>query len=551
MKTRIFFIFILIIISIWSVKPLLESGFFPMHDDTQVSRVVVMGKALQNGQFPVRLVSDLGYGFGYPIFNFYSPMPYYFGGFLYAVGTPAIAATKIMIIVGVLISGITMFLLAQKIYGKIGALISAILYLYAPYHAVQIYVRGAIGELWAFAFFPLIILGFIYIYEKNSKTGILVGGIGLFGVIISHTLIAYITLIGCLSWIILRLIINIFFHKPQQWLKSEIFLISVGLGLSAFFWLPAFFELKYTSVSKMVSRESSYQQHFVCLKQLWESPWGFGGSAPGCFDGMSFKLGKINILIAILGLTITLFIKKFRNKKYIISGLIICIISIFFMINISDFFWKLIPMFKYIQFPWRFLIYTSFGLAIIGGSIVLLSEKSRFFKLLIGISVIILIIANSTKLFQPQYIYQKSDSDFENINDLRFRVSKISDEYLPQQIKRPLNEQSIVHDTILSTDSLSVLDQYHRETYKKYALVSQTQQKVKVNISDFPGWEYWVNGKKQTPIMNNGLPEIIVPQGDSEVEFIFKDTPIRLIGNLISVISFMVILYYYGKKTIY
>ena len=121
---NIFPIFIVLMLSFFSVKHLLMPGFFPIHDDTQVARVYEMGKALSDGMFPVRWVSDLGYGYGYPIFNFYAPLAYYVGGFFNVLGFDALVSTKIMMIIGIILSGVFMYLLARELWGEIGALIS-------------------------------------------------------------------------------------------------------------------------------------------------------------------------------------------------------------------------------------------------------------------------------------------------------------------------------------------------------------------------------------------------------------------------------------------
>ncbi|KKR71564.1 MAG: hypothetical protein UU15_C0048G0007, partial [Candidatus Levybacteria bacterium GW2011_GWC2_40_7] len=120
MKKVIGLIFV-IILSFWSVKSLIERGYFPMHDDTQVARVVVMGKALRNGQFPVRWVSDLGYGYGYPLYNFYGPLPYYFGGSLYALGVDSVMATKWMFGIGTVLAAVTMYFLLYPMLGLLAA----------------------------------------------------------------------------------------------------------------------------------------------------------------------------------------------------------------------------------------------------------------------------------------------------------------------------------------------------------------------------------------------------------------------------------------------
>src|SRR5258708_28033380 len=98
------FLFVLTF-SFWTVLPLFHAGFFPMHDDTQVARVFEMGQALKDGMFPVRWVSDLGYGYGYPVFNFYAPLAYYFGGILVLFGLNALIATKVMFVVGIMGTG--------------------------------------------------------------------------------------------------------------------------------------------------------------------------------------------------------------------------------------------------------------------------------------------------------------------------------------------------------------------------------------------------------------------------------------------------------------
>lgn len=148
--------FLLLIFSFFAIKPFFTSGFFPIHDDAQIARVFEMGKALSDGMFPVRWVADLGYGYGYPIFNFYAPFAYYIGGIITVIGVDTLIATKLMIVFGILTAGITAYFFARQLWGDSGAFLSAILYIYAPYHAVQIYVRGAVAELWAYAFIPLV-----------------------------------------------------------------------------------------------------------------------------------------------------------------------------------------------------------------------------------------------------------------------------------------------------------------------------------------------------------------------------------------------------------
>ena len=124
------------IVSFWSVKSLIGQEYFPMHDDTQVARVVVMGNALLHGQFPVRWVSDLGYGYGYPLYNFYGPLPYYLGGSLYALGVDSVMATKWMFGIGTILAAVTMFLLLYPMMGLLSAVTGSMVVLYCFWYSI-------------------------------------------------------------------------------------------------------------------------------------------------------------------------------------------------------------------------------------------------------------------------------------------------------------------------------------------------------------------------------------------------------------------------------
>ena len=189
---------IVIILSIFSILPFFHAGFFPVHDDTQVTRIFEMGKSLGDGMFPVRWVSNLGYGYGYPIFNFYSPLPYYIGGFLSLIGFDSLLATKITFVLALLLSGIFMYYLSREFFGKFPAIVSSAVYLYFPYHAVNTYVRGDLDELYAYIFLPLVFLGLykiFYIQEKKyfdrNFYWLILSGISVSLVVVSHNLSSF------------------------------------------------------------------------------------------------------------------------------------------------------------------------------------------------------------------------------------------------------------------------------------------------------------------------------------------------------------------------
>jgi len=550
MKTKIIGFFVVFVLSLGLVRPLFTRGYFPMHDDTQIGRVVSMGKALRWGQFPVRWVSDLGYGYGYPLFNFYGPLPYYAGGFLYALGVSGITATKITMGIGMIGAGLTMFLVLASYISTSAAVTAAVLYMYAPYHAVQLYVRGAVGELWTLVFFPLLLWAYMGVNDKPARrwAAVLAGGVGLAGIILSHTLLGYAT--AALLGFILALL-TIYSWTTKRSFIAGIHLakiLGIGLSLSAFFWLPALLEMRYTNVAGQVSATADFHDHFVCFSQLWNSLWGFGGSTKGCIDGISFILGKVHIFVGLLSLIFIVFRKKFdTNRQLLRIGALSALIGIFLVTSPSVFVWDVVPYFSYIQYPWRFLVYAIFGLSILGG-VLIQAIRGRMFRWVCMAVLCSTSVLLYGKWFSVQYLYERPASEFESEEMLRFDVSNISYEYLPTDFIRPTNKSEYARETIIEKEGIIVDRVVQTDTYERFTIITREDTAITLKKAHFPGWRYWVNGKEQTPIIDHALPTIVVPKGENVVEVRFTNTPIRRLGNIISLIAIIGLGILYGKK---
>lgn len=542
---RLIIICFLVIVALVSVRSLFSPGFFPMHDDTQIGRVITMGRALRLGQFPVRWVSDLGYGYGYPIFNFYGPLPYYIGGAVYSFGISGLTATKIMIVIGVLLGTLSMYVCVSRFLGEEAGVLSSVAFTFALYHSVELYVRGAIGEYWAISFFPLFLLGILESIQKK-RIAPLILGLSLFGIILSHTLYGYVTVLIGVGLLVIAGIIG-FRKRDYRIFRSLGTGFVIGLTLSCFFWLPAFSEMKYTDVASQVSATADFHDHFVCLGQLWNSTWGYGGSIAGCTDGLSFSLGKALLFLALAGFFVGLFTKRLRF--YSVIGGIISFVSLFFVLPLSLPVWEVLPFMAYFQYPWRFLGAAIVGLSYLAGiGVAWIPNKAVRIVLTLVFAIGIVLVEG--RYFAPQYLYVQNPEVFESAADLRFRVSKISDEYLPREIIRPQSLSELPHGTIDSPDSITLKPVIDRDVYKKYELTAQEPGSVKVNIAAFPGWVYIVNGQKATVTFDHGLPTVAIPKGFSTMELRFTDTTVRLVGNVISIIAASLVLIIYGKKTI-
>ena len=548
---------------ILGILPFFHSDFFPMHDDTQPSRVQQMAESLRSGQFPVRWVGDLGYGYGYPLFNFYAPLPYYLGACFYLFGFTAITSAKIMILIPILLSGVFMFILIKQLAGNSAAVLSSLLYIYAPYHAVNIYVRGAVGELYAYAFFPLFFFGITKLIRvkelkiEDVKIGILTTTLGFAAILLSHNILGMITSIIAVFILIifaLWMVINRFTHLTSKRKKRNysnvffllLFCFILTFSVSAFFTLPAFLEKSYTRVDQLIKGGSDFRDHFVFPDQLWNSPWGFAGSAPGRQDGMSFKIGKVHLILGVLGFTNFLYQKlkekiKLRLSVIYIISFIFFIFSVFMMLKLSQPFWELLPILSFIQYPWRFQNITLFSLSILSSALFIgISKKYKLTLAVIGIAAVLVF---NLKYFNPQTRIPVGDEDYISPKNLRNKISRISDEYLSKDFVIPQTEHGIVYAGLADTSSLRVKQLINTPTRKTYDVYAQKNTPIISQIAYFPGWEVIIDEKKAEIISNKGRIQFDIEQGTHFVEFIFMDTPVRKISNTISFLSLLLLVY--------
>ncbi len=478
-KKNIFLIFILIL-AVPTFWRMLAPGIFSMQD-FHFFRQFEFSKCVKIMQIPCRWSPDAGLGYGEPLFNFYGQLPYVIGELYHLLGGSIIDSVKFLFILSLLGSGISMFFLARKIWkNDFSALISSLVYLYAPYRAVDVWVRGALPEALAFVLFPLILLSI----EKKSPLWF---SILLSSLIITHNLSLVMFLPLLLVWIVYR----------KFW-KS----IIGGIGailISAFYVLPVIFESKYIDLASTTAGYFDFRAHFVTIYQIFISRfWGYGASTWGSGDGLSLSIGQIQWILPLIIFVVTLIKKKFfGNIKFLIL-FILGLFYIFLTHNQSTFIWTHIPGTAYIQFPWRFLGVATFCLALSSGAIVQFFEKQKG-SLLIAIAIAV--IAINFSFFHEDIWYKVNDSFFTTGTEwVRQRSASIGD-YWP-----------LFGHNIPSTPSNG-----------KY-------------INYFPGWIG------------------AIPDGSGLIPAIgtkFIDTPVRSTGNIISIVTILVIAASVLKKKIW
>lgn len=547
MKT-VFFFCLTVVVSFIAVRPLFVNGFYPMHDDTQTSRVYEMSVALADGQFPVRWVPDLGYGSGYPIFNFYAPLPYYVGAIPLFFGVDALTATKVMIGLGIVASGVTMFFLGKALAGNAAGLVSAVLYLYAPYHAVLVYVRGAIGELYGYALLPLVLLGVYYCIKTEYRRGIIIGSIGGAGVLLSHNILGMLLVFFISGGILIGSLVLLFtksFVRRLPVVRAVVVLLALAIGISAFFTIPAVAEKNYTKIADLSTGSNDFHLHFVYPDQLWDSPWGYAGSAPGRDDGISFKIGKIHLLLGIASLLLLLLQRqRFRHETVQVGywSLALLSISVIMMLSISGPVWDVLPGFSYIQYPWRFLTITILSLSVASCSLFRIIPWR--WQLVVAAVIVPLVIWYNGKYFVPQLHDQRTAQDYIQSSQLVFPISKISDEYLPREYQSPAIREQVVPATIVPQEPVRVAETISsRPREHVFRVVTSRDGWIQTGFSYFLGWQVAVDRNAAAVRQQQGTMAFFLPAGDHQVVMRLRSTAVEALANTISLFALFLLAY--------
>ena len=546
--------------------PLFVPGFYTIHDDQQIARLFVFDQAIKTGQFPVRWVDGLGFGFGYPLFVFYPPLVYILGEIFHTAGFGFIDSVKIVFGASILLSGIAMYVLTREFWGRSAAIVSALFYMFVPYRALDIYVRGALAESFSFVWLPLIIWSFYKLTVTKKPIHIHLSAIFLALLMITHNLIFLSFMLILPLYLLFLILIS---KKKLFTIYYLLFTIFLALGLSAFFWLPALAEKKFTIVDNLLLVNlANYNIHFVYPAQLWNWPWGFGGSAAGLADGISFKIGKLHILAAvatfILAIAHLVYNKGIKNKllalrSFSVGGSIVnfalFIFSAFMTTFYSKFIWTLLPPLAYLQFPWRFLLFTAIFSSIAVGALIYFL-RVPILKLFVGFFLIILLVIPNLKLFKPQTYRENITDEIATSNEvINWDISSSSFEYLPQGTKlfksdlgtniAAIERKDIPKQKIEIISGQSNIENLKSAPHKvTFSVNAKDQTQIKANIFNFPGWQLNIDGNKSTINDNNRLKLITftVSKGLHQVKIEFKNTPIGTTANSISVFTIIIMI---------
>lgn len=545
---------LILVFSLIGLKALVHPGLFTAHDIWhQVARLYHYQKAVSDGQFPPYWIGTLANGFGYPLFFFSYHLPWISGLPFLSLGISIPETLKILFILSYLFSGFSMYILANEIFkNKVSALLSSIIYLWAPYRFLTILVSAAVGTAFAFVFLPILLLG-IYktCNDKLPGKGVVLTAIGLSGIILSH----FLSFAAVVPLSVLFVLWSLKPHKEFALIRLKNLLLGfvLGLGISSFYFLPAVYYSKFTQVATG-HFSSLYQNEFVNLGQVIYSKWGYGLNKISAKEqAVPYQLGAAQWLSTVAGTALILFslfarklkIKTqiFSSRRFISLGIVLLgsfIFSIFLMLEYSRPLWDFIIKFIVLDYPTIFLLPATFTAALIGGT-VFTSLKKPINYLFFALIILISVYANRNYLRVNTY----ADIPLELYVASEITTNSFH-EYLPKTADVKIFSEE---NRLILPANIEVADFGQNTTTFSILAFFPEDIDAAIRHLSFPGINLYLDGQRKEINRDDlGRIKLNVPKGVHRIVVRFEETVLIKASKLITIASIF-ILFFLTKKS--
>lgn len=509
---------------------------------------------LRAGHFPARWMPDAAYGLGYPFFSYYAALPYYVAAALHLAGLDLLAAVKMSQTIFSIAAGLAMYGWTRKLFDKPRtAWLASVAYLCAPFHLVNLYVRGdSLSEFAAFAWYPLILWGIDRLAERPSRSRIALAAAAFAGLILTHNVSALIFSPFALAYLAVRALVVR--RRRLRVLGLGLAAWMLGLAVAASFWVPALFEADQVQLGAQTTGYFFFGNHFRGADLVQPSfffDYGMGeGRTP-------FAMGLVQAALAAAATLAIAFSWRRRvdwRGAAVLAGLMA---STLMITPLSRPLWDHLPLLPLVQFPWRFLsVQSLFAAAAIGWGLgagaMGRPRMSRGLAVVLGL----ILVTPSLGRLRPDYLAIASDE----ITAARLQLyelftgnvgSTIRYEYLPRTaVPRPWTGPSLFDPRAaplprtLEGEAAEGRETVHEPTLRVWEVaVGEGGARLAFPLHWWPGWQATVDGQPVPvePAPDSGWISLSVPSGLHTVVLRLGRTPLRAAAEGTSVVALIVL----------
>ncbi|MGA2810745.1 MAG: hypothetical protein ABSG16_05050 [Candidatus Acidiferrum sp.] len=492
------------------------------------------------------------HGFGEPRFIFYPPLSWMLGA---ALGS--LIRWKLVPVVFIVLmqtaAGLCAFALGREVTTRGGALFAAASYAANPYALLVVYMRSDFAEQLATAFLPLLLLAGLRVSgilrkksaDPASRALLPVPGrdIAWFAVVFALVWLsnAPAGVMASYSMALLFAWASLSGRSVLPGLRGAGGL-ALGLGLAAFYLLPAAFEQRWVNIEQALASGLEPVQNFLFTAIDDPEHTLFNWIASGIAILLMVLTGMAALLSHPNAARETTTSRDEEGRRAIWGAvLVLAAASTALMLGPSNIFWRFLPKLRFVQFPWRWMCvlavaYTFFLACAFG--------RSRRAWILLA-AVALSSAATATLLVRQTWW------DTEDLPTIRAAIASSAgydgtDEYDPRGDDHYDLPAKAPRAVILNAEDAEDPGPEARVEIEKWTadekqvrVSSPERARMALRLLDYPAWSIEVNGTRVAAEHPEGLAQILVPlaAGTSEVRVHFVRTADRTTGAGISLAS--------------
>jgi hypothetical protein len=476
-----------------------------------------------------------------------------------------------------------MYLFVRSWGGRQAAMLSALVYVFFPYHLLNLYVRANLAESMAFVWMPLCLWTMRHLLVRPAYRW-LVGLAVSYGALMLTSNLIVVLFSPFLA--IYAVVLTIVYGAPAdgrragagEWIVSllrrglpGVLGLLAGLGLSAIFWLPMLLEYRWVRVDQWFDGRYDFSGHFIEWYQLFSPDWGFGVSMTGPDDPIGFQLGVAALLLAVSGCFLV-WHKAGRLRWEIGVWIFSALVSVLFALTWAAPLWELPLLGSWLssaQFPWRWLSVTAVALSALAGLPLLgVVDNGRHGLSLSLVALVAVVLLSAYPLLRVEISgpaegpvglaalmrFQQSSDEMTGSTYWTKEIptwSGMADTYITMDRN---GEPVVPVDSLVDYDTLDydentgfVVDSILRNTVMEevWYWSGGPGRRIVYNHFYYPGWRaYLLDGEGGQPVQElEIIPEetgtlgrmtVPVPAGEGFVLLRFEDTLPRVVGKWIS-----------------
>lgn len=507
-------------------------------------RIWSIKNALEAGQFPVRIYSEIYDGYGYGVSLFYPELFLYFPAVLCMLGLPlAVSYNLFLICINVATMGVAYYSFRVITKSPVIGALAATLYELSTYRLLDVYTRGAMGEYLALIFVPLALCGLTLIKRGECKKWWILA-IAYSGLLQSHIL--SFALMSVVAVIFAVLHWKNFVSKKSVW--SVLKAVAVVILLNAWFIIP-FLQVSKMNVNVFLGEDRIWESDSP-LMQLFDLLMVSAGGTEVYGKRLKTALPVTPGILLIAGVVFMLFALVLHHKEiveekrrvygYLIAGtLTLLMITNLFPWGIL----RKIPLIEIFinkfQFIWRFNILTILFYSIVaayGFYYFFVKESANRYKSLVVVSMVA--YAFAVIYFNQFVLYAEQLNNEEVLNHGVMDMLYVTEGFESGADAEPeSNKESIqFFDVQRGTNEISL-----KFTNNDEEATGETTY-IDVPVTYYPGYNAYIDGKKvETECSDKSLVRVLLPDScpEGELQVIYEESGIVMFGNIVSVITLL------------